>query len=165
MSVKLKITGLEQATQRLKTQVGRAIKTSGFEKTITNDSVEEIRKNGVSPGLKASTVKNRIRYEQTNTTHKDYSPNKSNLTYTGKLLNNLRVTFNVRRLSFLFRANGVHPKLKTLSGRATKGKSVRNQDLLGYVNEQRPILQIFTRQGFKKRIVEKLKTAIRQNFK
>ena len=162
--ISLKITGLEKTTRRLKTQVGRAIQKAEFSKTIQQDSVQEIRENGVRPELETSTVKYRRFYAANNPTHPDFQEDKSNITFTGSLLNGLRVKFLVSGLRFIFSAVGQHTRLTGKRGRKI-GKPISNKTLLGYVNEARPILQIFTRQEFKKRILEKLRSAIRRNFK
>lgn len=165
MSTRLRITGLENATRRLKTQVGRAIQRAKFDKVIQDETVKQIRKDGLSPELAPSTIKYRKFYEANNQTHPDYETAKSNLTFTGSLLDSIRVRFRVVGLAFIFSAVGNHKRIRGKRG-GLIGKPISNKELLGYANEDRPILQVYENNPeFKKSILQKLKDAIRQNFK
>lgn len=162
--ISLKITGLENATKRLKTQVGRAIQKAEFNKTIQTETVQEIRDKGVEPSLSPSTIRYRQFYEGNNSTHPDYSPSKSNLTYLGSLLDSIRVKFIVSRLAFVFNAVGNHKRIKGKKGQLI-GNPISNKELLGYVNESRPILQVYNNKEFRNNIAQKLRDAVRRNFK
>lgn len=164
MTVRVRITGLENATRRLRTQVGRAIKEANVDDDLKEITVEAIREKGVEPELAPSTIRYREFYEGNNATHPDYSAAKSNLTYTGQLLDKIRVAFQVSKLRFNFLADGTHRRLKGKKGRPI-GTAISNKKLLGYVNEQRPILQVFRFDDVKEKLVQKIRNAIRRNFR
>lgn len=164
MTISLRITGLENTTRRLKTQIGRAIREAEFNKVVQTETVKEIRDRGLNPELAPSTIKYREFYEGNNSTHPDYESNKSNLTYTGSLLDSIRVKFIVAKLAFVFSAVGAHKRLIGKKGRRI-GAPISNKTLLGYVNEQRPILQVYENTDFRNDIAEKLRDAIRRNFR
>jgi hypothetical protein len=71
MATKVGITGLETLSKRVRLQVGKAIKDSGFEKELLEDVVDEIKKNGIEPSLTAKTIKRRERLATVNPTDPD----------------------------------------------------------------------------------------------
>ncbi len=83
-------------TRALTSRLSRAV-TSGPFNRIGKETVKDIQKtarSGISPAtgkkfapLKDSTKKNRGRLSKINNTHSKYSKNRSNLTFTGQLIN------------------------------------------------------------------------------
>ena len=102
MVTKVKIKGVDfsKVSGRVKLQIGRAIKKSNAEEEVTEVLVEEIRKNGIKPDLKISTINKRKQDARHNITHSSYRAGKSNLTFSGQLLDSLRSIFIVSKLLF-----------------------------------------------------------------
>lgn len=161
---KIRITGLDKELARTKLRIGRAIKRSDFAEQLQELTVKEIRDKGLKPELSSSWITARAKLAKFNPTGDGYAAGKSNLTFTGELLDRLSVIFSASKLSFSYRSTGVHKKLKTKNGLA-KGPPIKNQDLLEIQNKDRPILQVFAKQEFVKRVEKKLVSAIRRFFK
>ena len=177
MATRVRIVGLENLSKRIKTQVGRAIKQSGFEQILLKELIEEIKTRRIRPELRAATIKRRGQLATTNPTGKAYSQGKSNLTFTGQLLASLRSKFRVRGLVFNFTAIGRHKPYKNLSGKKQKfkrklnedtGKLVsgapRNSDIFKGQEELygRSLANMFLLNTFRGRIVNKLKQSIKK---
>jgi hypothetical protein len=165
VATRVKIIGLEKVSKRIKTQVGRAIKQSGFERDLLGDVIEEIRENGIEPELRPATIKRRERLATVNPTDSAYSSGKSNLTFTGQLLNSLRVKFQVSKLVFNFTSIGKHRPYKLIRKKKTSASArVSNSEIFRGQEElyQRSIANIFTRGDFKTRLVNKLKQSIKK---
>ena len=163
---KVRITGLEQETKRLTLRISSAIARSKFNEDMQKDVVDQIRNNGLREPLKTKTIKQRQRLEKYNVTHPKYKAAKSSLTFTGELLDAIRVEFVTSKITFVFDAlKKKHKKLKTKKDKTVKGKSISNRDLLIKQNESREILQVFDDSSFKSKIERKLISAIKRFFK
>ena len=163
---KIRITGLEKELERTKLRIGSALARAKFNETIQEETIKEARKGGLKPNLDSSTIRARRRLENYNSTHSDYSAGRSNLTFTGELLDSIRVKFIASKLSFVYEA--LKTKHKKYSGKKGKSKakgSISNRELLEIQNETRPILQVFDREYFIRSIENKLKVAIKRFFK
>lgn len=159
---KVRVTGLDELRKRTTTELGRAIKTSNFQETLVQGIADEVRKRGVKPDLAASTVKQRKYLAGSNSTHPSFSPGKSNLTFSGQLLDSLTARYLITKKAFVIDA----PKKKHL--RYIKGakKTARLTDILGYVTDQgRSILQIFNDKSFVSKLSNKLVKAIKSQFR
>ena len=174
---RVKVTGLERATKRIRTQVGQAIKKGGFEKEMQRQVVEEVRKNSISPVLTRAWVRRRDRLSTVNKTHPDFSAPNSNLTFTGQLLDSMFITFNITKFAFLFRAKGKHKQYRNLNKKKTKARRVVQEDgsvKVGITNFEifqfqkdlgRSLAQLFSRDKFKQSLTQSLKKTIRDFFK
>ena len=162
---KIKITGLEKETTRLKLRISSAIAKSKFKDVMQEDVVKEVRRSGLVPRLRSSTVRNRKYIARYNTTHPSYRAGKSNLTITGQLLDAIRVKYVTRSFNFVFDAlKSKHKKYKTKKGRS-KATTPSLRELLKWQNDARPILQVFQSREFKSKIERKLVSAIKRFFK
>lgn len=164
MAVKVKITGLEEATKTVRLKIARAIKQSDYQSELQEEAISEIRTNGIKPDLKPSTIKNRKYLAKFNTTHKDYRAEKSNLTLTGELLNSLRVKFITSKLVFSFDSlKRKHKRYKT-GGKGSISPS--NRDIFDYLEDKGfTISQIFTREKFLARVTDRLKASILKYYR
>lgn len=164
MATRVRIVGLENLSKRIKTQVGRAIKQSGFEKELLSDLVKEIKDNGIEPALAPSTIKRRGRLATVNPTDAAYSQGKSNLTFTGQLLASLRSKFQVSKLVFNFTAIGKHKNYKLLTKKSSTAARPSNSDIFKGQSELygRSLANVFTRDEFRNRLVNKLKQSIKK---
>jgi hypothetical protein len=163
---KIRIIGFENLTPRIKSKIGLAISKSGFAKVFQSEVVSEIRKNGVEPQLKPSTIKTRRYLQNFNATQSDFRPDKSNLTLTGQLLDSIRARFIAAKLTInLISSDTKHKRYKTGTN---KGKSSMPSlvDIFKFQKDAgRDIAQIFTRRDFLELITRKLKTSIRNFYK
>jgi hypothetical protein len=163
---KVRITGLDKELKRTKLRIGNALARAKFNETIQKETIQEARKGGLKPKLMRSTVQARKRLQKYNSTHPDYSAGRSNLTFSGELLDAIRVKFITSKLTFVYDAlKTKHKKYKGKKGRSKASGSISNRDLLEIQNEVRPILQVFDREYFIRSIENKLKDAIKRFFK
>lgn len=159
---RVKITGLDKAARQAKLKIGQAIKASSFEADMRSQIIEEIRENGIEPGLKASTIKARKRMALKNSTHKDYRAEDSNLTFTGQLLDGLKVKFLTARLSFIVDSL----KTKHRKYKPNKGKTPTLRQIFEYQSKMgRDIGLIFNRKSFVDKLTKTLQTAIKTFYR
>ena len=162
---KIRITGLEKELKRTKLRIANAIARSNFSEYLQNESVKEIREQGLMPRIRPLTVKQRKYLARYNPTHPDYIADKSNLTLTGQLLDAIKVKFQASKLMFRYDA----PKRKHKKYKIKKGRSKADMPSLKYLleiqNAARPILQIFQRREFVTRIEKNLIASIKRFFK
>lgn len=158
---KVRITGFEKITPQIKAKITRAISDSGFPKELRDDIVEEIRDNGIKPDLAPSSVKTRNYLSRFNATHPKYSASKSNLTFSGQLLDALRAKFVASKLIInIDSLKKKHKKFKT-GGKGSKKPAAGIDQILEWQKEAgRDIAQVFERKDFVTKITEKLKKAI-----
>lgn len=160
--------------RRLKTRIGQALKIAQVDKIILADLILELRSGKGPRGsklkpLKSSTITNRRKLSKKNPTHPDYSPTKSNLTFTGELLNKgLKSNFNVAKLAvIIFASKAKHKLYKGLSKRKGEGprkresydeifkrQSAMGRDAFGFGNQF--LLDV------KKKIILEAKKALKQ---
>lgn len=164
VATRVRVIGVEALSKRIKTQVGRAIKQSGFEKELLVDLVKEIKENGIEPNLAPSTINRRGRLATVNQTDSAYSQGKSNLTFTGQLLASLRAKFQVSGLVFNFTAVGKHKNYKLLTNKKSTASRPSNSDIFKGQEEMygRSLANPFTRDEFRNKIVNKLKQSIKK---
>lgn len=174
MVARVKIKGLDKLSTKLRLRVGRAIKDAKTEKEFTKLVVEETRRGSIEPVLKPSTISNRRRLAKYNRTHKDYIATKSNLTFTGQLLNSLRSIFRASRLEYIISpGNRERRPYKYERGSKDKREIVTakntptNKEIFEYqaTEYKRRITQIFFRDNFRAKIVSLIKKAVRDNIK
>ena len=163
---KVKITGLDRAARKVKLEIGRAIKASNFEVEMRQSIIDEIRENGIEPGLTQSSVKNRKYLAQYNSTHKDFRPEDSNLTLTGQLLEGLKVKFLVAKFSFVVDSlKTKHKRYKTGSNKG-KSKLPSLREVFEYQSKMgRDIGLIFNRNKFLNQLTKLLTDAIRKHYR
>lgn len=175
---KIKITGLEKELDRTKLRIGSAIKKSKFAKDLRDDIINEVRDKGLSQPLSDGWVRKRGELAKINKTDPAYSKGKSNLTFSGQLLNGLRGIFVTSTLSFIIgytesKENKLHKiyknsrkdKRKASDFDSSSSKVITLGKLFGEMNKKRPILQVFDRREFKLEIERKLVSAIKRFFK
>lgn len=121
---KIRITGFENIEPKLRLQLGKAIKLSGFDKTLRQEYVQHIKKNGFNASLSPATIRSRKILSLFNTTDPEYQDAKANLTFTGELWKKLRSNFLVSRLAVTLIAPSTrHKPYETAS---TTGKALRS---------------------------------------
>ena len=163
---KIRITGFENITPRIKAKIARSISQSAFPQELQNDIVKEIRDGGIKPELAPSTIKTRKYLQNFNTTDGTFSPEKSNLTLTEQLLNALRAKFIGSRLVFVVDSlTRKHSRYKTATNKG-KAKLPSLKDIFVWQAQMgRDITQVFTRPDFVDKIASKLKQAILKNYR
>lgn len=118
---KIRITGFENISPKLKTQLGKAIKQSGFDKVLRQEYISFIQDRGFDGGLSKSTVNQRKKLALFNQTDSKYQAEKANLTFTGELWKKLKSNFLVSKLSVTLTAPGSRHKpyeTQSTTGRA-----------------------------------------------
>jgi hypothetical protein len=159
---KVTVTGLEKQRKRIVLEIGRAIKRSGFEETLTKEIAKEVRNNGVRPSLASSTVKQRKYLAKHNSTHESYGPVRSNMTFTGQLLDSLKSKYISSKTLFNVDAS------KKKHRRYKKGSktTAKLNEILDYLSKQgRDLGQIFDRKRFNVEITRKLIKSIQRFFR
>ncbi len=161
----VKVKGFKGASVRLRLKLGRAIKKSKFEEQLIEAVRKEIRDNGVTPELSNDTIFSRLQLETSNNTHPKYSASKSNLTFSGELIDSLVAKFLVRKLAFTIKANKKSHALYKNARGERKGTRVTNAQILAFQKDLgRDIEQIFSRVKFKAKVSGLLKQAIINNL-
>lgn len=163
---KIRITGFENITPRIKAKIARSISQSNYPQILQAEIVKEIRDGGIKPELAASTVKTRKYLQNYNSLDAAFSPEKSNLTITGQLLNALRAKFVGSRLVFVIDSlTRKHSRYKTATNKG-KAKLPSLKDIFVWQAQAgRDITQVFTRPDFVDKIASKLKQAILKNYR
>lgn len=111
---KIRITGFENITPKLRLQIGKAIKQSGFDKVLREEYISFIQDRGFDGGLAKGTVEQRKRLALFNQTDPKYQAEKANLTFTGELWKRLKSNFLVSKLSVtLIAPNTKHKPYET----------------------------------------------------
>lgn len=103
-----------------------------IQNTTRKGRVVESEKFKGNPKLKPSTKKWRKKYSQVNPTDGAFSPNKSNLTFTGELIRSITHKISGSKLTVF--AKGKHSKYTGLKGNKI-GKKVENSKILEYQAE------------------------------
>jgi hypothetical protein len=95
---------------------------------------------GTTKDLEDSTIRNRKYLEKFNDTAETYSPERSNLTFTGQLLDSMKyIIKGVGLLEVLF--DGMHRGY--LSGTGRRGKNLSNSTLYGYLVDKDKRFAVF----------------------
>ena len=167
---KIKITGLEEEARLTRLKIGNAIKRSNFQDELADLTVEKIRKANLVAGISSEWSERRDKLATVNAVHPDYKLFKSNLTFTGQLLNSVVVKFVIKKLTFIYTAKGSHKPYvtrttKSKTKKKSKGKSVKNSIILNAQNKDRPVLQVFVDTAFRSSVEKALVIAIRRFFK
>lgn len=163
---KIRITGFENITPRIKTKILQAINVSKYSQDLTNDIVSEIRKNGIEPELEKSTKRTRRYLANYNSTHPDFQPDKSNLTLTGQLLDSLRgKPVNKKFQIIIDSLSKKHSRYKTATNKGKSALPSLKQIFEWQKKAGRDIAQVFTRREFVDKITLKLKQAILKNYR
>jgi hypothetical protein len=162
---KIRLTGFENITPRIKSKINRAIAESGFAEELRKSITQEARDGGIKPDLSPSTIKSRKYLSAFNETHPSYQADKSNLTLTGQLLDSLRGKYVATKLRF-----NINPLKKKHKKYSTGGKSKSKAASIAQIFEWqadlgRSLSQVFTRPDFVKSISEKLRTAILSRYR
>jgi hypothetical protein len=92
--------------------------------------------------LKPSTKKWRKKYETVNSTGEAYSTNKSNLTFTGELINSIVYKISGGKLTVF--ARGTHSQYTGLKG-GKIGKRVKNSDIIKFQSENERTIMSLTK--------------------
>ena len=104
-----------------------------LEKKITETLSNQVRKlqtdfnDNKIPPLKKKTIDKRIYLSKYNSTHPNYSARRSNLTFTGKLIDSFKTKIE-RSGKVEIAATGLHPGYKTAGGRTSP---VENDVIVG----------------------------------
>lgn len=168
---RVKITGLDKDIKGLRVRILDAVDRSGFDKNLAKEVALEIRENGIKPDLKPSTVD--VRRRVSSKKGRGFAPDKSSLTLSGQLLNNLTSIFQKNFSAFYFGVNnGIH-KGYTVKKKNQKGKKKTYKtgggsqliEIFAALMKDRPVTKAFDNKQFKERIERRLVSAIKRFFK
>lgn len=139
------------------TEIGDEIVTDI--KDQTQNKAKSIPLQSRLKSLSKAWVKRRARLAEFNDTDPAYQATKSNLTFTGQLLNSLKhKILGVGKLEVFF--DGTHQPYKGVKGK-NLGKPISNEDLAGYVAENgRPFVGI--RPLMQRKITRIVRTYVRR---
>tara|TARA_Y100000004_G_scaffold197343_1_gene271267 strand:+ start:5462 stop:5974 length:513 start_codon:yes stop_codon:yes gene_type:complete len=168
---KTKVTlKLDNLKQKIRTAV-KQLKEEKFADTVKDVIVGAVRKEGINPktgrkfkSLSKSTITHRKYLAKYNKTHPEFSPSKSNLTITGRLLDSIRARISAKSNRIVFRINvsGNHKRYRGKNGLI--GTEQTNQAIRGYLAEQgRDPLGLNDKS--KGKIIRLLTLAIRERLK
>jgi len=162
---KVKITGLDKLPAKIKREVATAIKRSNFENELTVAVKEQIRVEGVGD-LAPNTIRNREYLARFNSTHKDYISWFSNLTFTGQLIESLKVKFIVGKLTLnIISSDRKHKKYKGKNGTHKSSPPSLNDIFEFQKKNGKDIAEPLKTQSFVDLISTKLKQAIKQFYR
>lgn len=128
--VSYKLNDLEKKIRK----VARDLKKEEFGERIRNEIVNKIRNDGFRfktgkpfRKLHPLTIESRKRLAKYNPTHPDYKPSKSNLTFTGRLLDSIKARIQAKGSSIVLRidVSGMHAPYKGSLGEIGKAQSNR----------------------------------------
>lgn len=90
---------------------------------------------GEFPALSKEWIERREKLAAVNSTHKDFSPSRSNLTFTGQLMDSLKTILKLTSNSakIIMEYTGTHKGYIGLKGK--RGKAISNKRLAGYLQE------------------------------
>jgi 6-phosphofructokinase len=143
----------------------KTIKNSGVEKVILEDMQESIRA-GKNPesgksykGLKDTTIKRRKRLSKFNKTHPDYSAAKSNLTFSGQLVDSMFVKVEAMKtkIKWIIDVKGRRKGYKGVRGKTLKSTS-NKKVAEGLADQGRPLISISKK--MQREISKKIKQVI-----
>lgn len=136
---KAKVTfKLDNLKQRIKS-VANELKQQKFGDHVAEQIVDKIRKDGHNfktgrkhKPLKRSTIEMRKSLSKYNKTHPEYSASKSNLTFTGRLLNSIKARITAKSKGIVMRidVSGSHAPYKgkgRTHGSRQSNKSIREE--------------------------------------
>jgi len=166
---------------RVKVKIGKDIQkkvTKAVQKEIkqnfVNKVVEDLKKdirNGINPktgksyrALKPSTIANRRRYAKKNPTHPQYSPARSNLTFTGRLIESIKGKFNKtkRGIEIEIEPTGIHAGYNLIRGGKTKAK--KNKEIAeALAKQKRYVVQLSKKRT--ELIVKKITQLLKKRFR
>jgi len=111
---KIKVLNLEGASRAVRFKILKNIREPKLMQEIGQHVRKDIREGDELSPLKASTIRQREYLRQFNQTHTNYSARRSNVTFTGELLNALEVRVNtIKGLIVLGFKKGIHRRYKT----------------------------------------------------
>jgi len=142
--IKLKLKNVSKLSRKERTRLGQAIKRSGVMESIAEDVIK-VSKKAKRKGLTKKWSEYRDKLAAKNSTDPEYGSGKSNLTFTGGLLNSIKAKFVVGKFLIRLEPTGTHSLYKRLTKRKTKTKRKRskNQDIaLGQEKMGRPVIII-----------------------
>lgn len=152
MAVKLKLKGLSRFSGKEKLKLGRAIKQSGVMDDIGEDIIKTSKK-AKRKGFSTEWSKYRDKLATKNPTDPEYSSGKSNLTFTGGLINSIKVKFVTGQFKIVIAPTGKHKNYKRLTKRKKKkGASKRSSNMdiaIGQKDQGRDTI-IVTKKNLKK---------------
>lgn len=124
-TLSLKLKGLKGLARKEKLRLANAIKKSKVMDDIGEDiiKVSKKAKREPLPSGKKSWSKRRDKLAAKNPTDPTYASGKSNLTFTGQLLNSIKVKFMAGKFLIRISPTGTHKKYKSASKRKGKKKS------------------------------------------
>lgn len=130
--ITIKLDNLKSRIQRLASE----LKEEKFGEQVRDEIVNKIRKDGHNFGtgqkhkpLAQSTIEMRSSLSKYNNTHPEYSAEKSNLTFTGRLLNSIKARITAKSKGIVMRidVSGSHAPYK--GKRKTHGKRQSNKSI------------------------------------
>jgi hypothetical protein len=130
-----KIKGLDRAAKRIaRATRGALAGDKRFSQSVLSFLVDQIRNGKLPSGknvkrLKRVTIERRRQLSRKNRTHPDFSPAKSNLTFSGQFLDSFKVVVDRVKSAVRIRISptGTHKGVTYLNGKRARG--VRNEEI------------------------------------
>jgi hypothetical protein len=142
---KVTIKNLFKVKNSIQKEIRLAIFQTIREEKITEqiaDVLKETNRDGIDPktglehrALEPSTVNRRSKLSQVNSTHPKYSAGKSNLTFSGKLVDSIKAFSRPAKSLIEIKVTGTHDQYKGLVKKKL-GKRIRNEDIQKYLADQ-----------------------------
>lgn len=145
---KVKFKNLNKAFKQLSKEfdnfLGDREQQKKIAKTLQNELKNNIRREGKDandkklPALRPSTIANRKRLAQSNSTLSSFQPSRSNLTITGQLVRSLKVFIGRLKGQYEMTYTGVHKPYKNKSGKRPKRvESTTNEEIISHIRNNK----------------------------
>lgn len=159
-------TSVTATRKAVQTSLNRFIRGSGVLNDVANDYIEQVKIQGKDTQtdqpfkpLAQSTIARRRVLSRNNATDGKYSPARSNLTFTGQLVNSIKATIQVARGRITIEPKGVHKAYRGIRVRRL-GRNIQNKALAAHLEDQGRTL-IGSSPKTQERIVSRIRASLR----
>ena len=167
--MKVKVKFNPSTVQKVRNKVLSAIDDKVLDFVV--DDLKETIRSGTNPKtgkpykkLAESTIRHREFYAKINSTHPEYAPRRSNLTFTGQLVDSIKGKLKRTSKSVMIEIEptGTHQGIKLKSGK--RSPSIKNKKLAEFLADMgRFVTEISNTQ--KKRLAMKLREILKKRFR
>ena len=125
----------------VKKELAQILRKIKADKRLAEAVVEETKKGnfadgeGKIPALKPSTIERRKRLSEVNRTGSDFSPGRSNVTFSGQLLNAVKGLVKNNATIEVFVSDSIHNQYKGIK-KNRLGKPMRNREIAEHLADQ-----------------------------
>ena len=147
---RIRVKGIDEAIRRTKLKITAGIQSEGLLKDIGEFLVKNIKGSARTgketesqkgfDDLEKSTIKNRDYLSRYNKTSSFYRRDKSNLTFSGQLLDSLKYKTNLRKGTVTVAPSGTRSPYRRKDGKAIKGQANTNTEVARHVSGSRPFM-------------------------